>query len=148
MLTKTIATASVTSSSPLPSSSSNTSVSSSSAAIAAKVSHATVPFTITTTPATPNSISFGPTLTETNKLPANVRDVNNNERINFQYPITFLFYGKAPLPSYVMTIAGRYVKGKGAVLICGRWMIELLSTMSSHHKTLIEEHEQPSRAGR
>ncbi|KAL9896762.1 stranded at second transmembrane protein isoform 5-T6 [Glossina fuscipes fuscipes] len=81
-ITETIATASVTSSSPLPSSSSNTSVSSSSAAIAAKVSHATVPFTITTTPATPNSISFGPTLTETNKLPANVRDVNNNVDLN------------------------------------------------------------------
>uniref|UniRef100_A0A1A9W1L5 Uncharacterized protein n=1 Tax=Glossina brevipalpis TaxID=37001 RepID=A0A1A9W1L5_9MUSC len=59
------------------------------------ISHTTVPtFTITTTtttttkPTTSNSISFGPTLTETNKLPANVRDVNNAFiRPNLSYPI-------------------------------------------------------------
>ncbi|KAL9888427.1 putative epidermal cell surface receptor isoform 5-T6 [Glossina fuscipes fuscipes] len=96
-ITETIATASVTSSSPLPSSSSNTSVSSSSAAIAAKVSHATVPFTITTTPATPNSISFGPTLTETNKLPANVRDVNNNVDLNAYIATTMATLSTNPL---------------------------------------------------
>uniref|UniRef100_A0A1A9VGX2 Uncharacterized protein n=1 Tax=Glossina austeni TaxID=7395 RepID=A0A1A9VGX2_GLOAU len=138
-ITETIATASVTSSS--PSSSSNTSVSSSSAAIAAKVSHATVPFTIATTttttattptPTTPNSISFGPTLTETNKLPANVRDVNN-DMVKLQCQVM-------AQPSLM-----KCVKGKCVDFICGKRMIELLSTMNNHHRP--QENEENSLLG-